>query len=129
MRPSEIGWYQVANLVRSRIPFLIFQINSAGNGDGEKNFDLKKLFSVVDGVSLRNWLTDLSASDVDQSIKDILQVMQERGAGKEFPLLIICSDGVLSAQIVDRLAEQEIGNAYSAFGGFKQLEIDHKLGD
>jgi rhodanese-related sulfurtransferase len=115
MQANEIGWFQVQNLIKAKIPFLIVQIDC----------DLQKLFTVIDNIHIRNWSINLSTETTTDLIQEVKIQMQARSANTDFPVLVVCNDGNASKKMTTQLGS-ELGflNAYTVPGGFSKLLAD-----
>ena len=115
---NAIGWYQVHNLIRGRIPFLVFQIGC----------DLKPFFGPMEIVHLRTWAVDLpSETTTEQALSLIQSELKERDLPKEAPMLVICPKGDKSRSICESLFSQDYQNAVFVSGGFEQLAKDRSI--
>lgn len=100
---GEIGYFQLSNLVRNKVPFALFLIDIATSEPLEasiesvlksgKHVAAEQLFSHVEAMQLP----------------------------LEHPFVLICSDGTTSYSLATRMVEKGFKNVYCIKGGWKSL--------
>ncbi len=101
---NNIGFFQLDNLIKSRIPF--FFINM--------------------GPSLVSWYTSIYKMHVETyeilaQPEEALAAIQEKKIPKDFAIVIACEDGQKSQSLYHELGEEGYTNVYLVNGGHQQL--------
>lgn len=105
-----IGFFQVDNLVRNRVPMCLLSICA--------NFE-----SLYGGLELDHILR-YSQSILDpENTKEVLRLLQERRVRSTDPILVVCSDGKRSQMLASLLGSHDFANCYYVVGGFEQLLV------
>jgi rhodanese-related sulfurtransferase len=104
---NKIGFYQFNNLVQNRIPFMFLNL----------------------GADLSNWYTSIYKIHVQthQTLTTLDQaeaVLIERSIPKDFAILLVCQNGLQSAQFGQYLQKQHYTNVYVVDGGIQQMMTD-----
>lgn len=107
---SQLSYFQFENLVKNRIPFLLF---------------------VLENLSFENFYTGLYHRHLQEQIvpiqKDqIKDYLQEKKIDLHHSILIVCSNGKVSSNLAHELEKKGFLNCYSIQGGFQQLVKDHE---
>ncbi|MBC7741866.1 MAG: rhodanese-like domain-containing protein [Bdellovibrionaceae bacterium] len=101
---NSIGFFQLDNLIKSRIPF--FFINM--------------------GPSLVGWYTSIFKMHVETyeilaQPEEALSAIEERKTPKDFAIVIACEDGQKSQSLFHELETKGYTNVYLVNGGHQQL--------
>lgn len=100
---GEIGYFQLSNLVRNKVPFTLFliDINSA-----------EKLEDSIESV-MRNGKHVTS--------QQFLSQLDEMKLSLEHPFVLVCSEGTTSFSLATQMVEKGFKNVYCIKGGWKSL--------
>lgn len=98
-----IGVYQLANLLRNRVPFLYFDLSSDRGMDVAKGHPLLFGSERIDGAK-------------------ILELANERGLQPSQPIVLICENGSKSVEAARVLEQNSFINVFVVEGGKKSLE-------
>ncbi len=103
----KIGFYQFDNLVQGRIPFLFINM-------GE---DISNWYDSVYRTHLKNYqiLTTLDQAE---------NLIEERQAPKDFPIVVLCQNGKQSENFAGYLIKNGYTNVYQVDGGIQQMMTD-----
>lgn len=107
-----IGFYQLDNLIRSRVPFLLLRTS----------VDMDSVFGVMEKMHIRTWSVILNPMDL-QSAEAALT---ERQARKEDPIVVLCDDGQESLKLAQALVEKGHLNVYFVKGGWQAFLSEMK---
>lgn len=105
---GQIGFFQLSNLVRNKVPFTLFTLgfNPPENLTG----DLKLLM----------------AKAVATSSTDLLILIDEMKLTHGHPIVLLCDDGIASAAMSSQLAKKGFLNVYRVKNGWRGLETNSK---
>lgn len=101
---NKINFFQLDNLIRNRIPFILLNLGPS----------LKELYSSV-------YKLHVEANEVLTDFEKVMDVLAEKKAPKDAPLLLICQDGEKSAALFKDLQAKAYTNVYLIDGGYQQL--------
>ena len=105
---NEIGFFQFDNLIRNRIPFIILNL-----GVDIKNFYKLPLYqNHLEGVA------------VNTTRGEALTELQNRKIPQHEAVLVLCSTGTESAQVVDELEKAGYSNVFFVKNGYDSLKAD-----
>lgn len=106
---NVIGYYQLDNLIRGRIPCLLLMIG----------VDLKSWYGPLEKMHLNTWAIDF---ETDCDIETVFLKIEERQAPKDFGVVVLCKDGDHSKHLLELLIQKGHTNTYWIEGGFTALE-------
>lgn len=101
---NEIGAFQFQNLVKNRIPFVLISLGA----------DVAGLFSGF-------YQSHLESTLVTTNEQQVLSELVARQITKDYALVVLCADGMKSAQVVDRLEAAGYTNVYYLKTGTQNL--------
>jgi rhodanese-related sulfurtransferase len=103
---GQIGFFQLSNLARNKVPFALFAIdfNPPENLAG----DLKPIM----------------AKAVVSSTAEVLDLVSEMNLSVEHPIVLICREGVESAAMSSQMVKNGFLNVYSVKNGWSGLVIE-----
>ena len=107
MQPAKIGFFQLENLIKNRIPFSLAMIGVDLSGyypSMEKNHIQRQ------GIVLQ-----------DDSVEKMMSEFESKNIPKSQALVFICDTGEKSFEMVTQLTEKGYINAFAVEGGMKQF--------
>lgn len=107
-----LGFYQLNNLITSRVPFLILKID----------VDFAEMYGVMEMMHLRNYGADLD-KNADLNAQAIAAI-NERHIPKDYPIIIVCRDGKHSQGVSNYLDSQGYTNTFYLLDGFNTFKED-----
>jgi rhodanese-related sulfurtransferase len=116
MRPSvephvgQIGYFQLANLVRNKVPFSLFSMDI--NVPSNLPSDLPSIAKLMTSTTVSRLLSDIKALNLKA----------------DHPLVLLCDSGVQSAGMATQLANQGFLNVYVVRGGWQSLYLEAQQG-
>ncbi len=102
---NSIGYFQLDNLIRGRIPMLFLNFG----------VDLKPWYGPLEKIHLGTWA-------IASTRENYYEHLQERQAPTDFGIIVLCPDGELSKIIAEELIQKGHTNTYWVDGGFAELE-------
>ena len=105
---GQIGYFQLSNLVRNKVPFSLFLINV----DPSQQVVPDALKSEMEK------LLALATSAKSQTVTDVVGGMSLRS---DHPIVLICGDGNASEICSKSLADRGYINVFHVAGGWKSL--------
>ena len=100
-----IGFFQLDNLIRNRIPFFFLKDES----------DISSYFGAMEKMHLQNYSILLS----EFSVAAAEAVMKEKGAQVHSPLVVFCKLGDKSKNLAEDLDRKGYANVYYVLDGLK----------
>jgi rhodanese-related sulfurtransferase len=116
---DSIGFFQLDNLIRGRVPFFIFSIG----------VDLTQIFNgPMEKIHLRQFGFNFNEETTNPlELSDLIfSKISENQIAKDAPLLFVCSRGDKSRKLRDQAIIKGFKNGFYIQGGFDQLMIDFK---
>lgn len=107
MQANEIGFFQLENLIKSRIPFSLLMIG----------FDLSQHYLALEKLHIQTHGIHL----VDSDVENILNEFESKKIPTSQALVVMCIDGLKSAQLILGLEAKGYKNVFSVSGGLKQF--------
>lgn len=101
-----IGLFQLENLINMRSPFIFFDLSSR---------DREKLSSAL--LPILSVAIKISADKIEQHLRELK-------TQHDFPLVLLCDEGVHSTQVGLRLQTLGFNNIYIVEGGLTSLELE-----
>lgn len=105
---QEIGFFQLDNLVRNRIPFVLLSLGVDFSRFYDEVVYQNHLFSQTISTSRENVLKDLSSKNIPS----------------ESAVVLVCPKGDLSVRLKSTLEKQGYSNVYLVRNGFEGLLKD-----
>lgn len=105
MIDNKIAFFQIDNLIRGRIPFFFVTIDC----------ELKSWYGPLEKIHLNTWTIEAQPDNV-------MSLIAERQAPKDFGIVVICKDGISSLEVYNNLISEGYSNAYWVEGGLETLK-------
>lgn len=101
---NKISFYQLDNLINNRVPFLFLNMSE----------------------SIIGWYTSVSKMHLNTyeiltSPEQVLPVLAEKKAPKDYAIVLLCKDGSDSLKLYTELEKQNYTNVYVIDGGYQQM--------
>jgi rhodanese-related sulfurtransferase len=107
---GEIGFFQLINLVRNKVPFTLFALDLEFPSDLAGNLNL----------IARNALM-IPSTQVFAKVAEMKLVTTH-------PIVLLCHGGTSSAQISAKMAEMGFLNIFCVKGGWESLVLEARMG-
>ncbi|MES3036965.1 MAG: rhodanese-like domain-containing protein [Bdellovibrionota bacterium] len=101
---NRIGFFQFENLIKNRIPFILFAID----------FEMPVIFTNFHEQHLINNRVSLKSAALVDYIK-------EKNLPKDQAMVLICESGKVSPDLVDKVEAMGFHNVYYIDGGLENL--------
>ncbi|MEY4617228.1 MAG: hypothetical protein RJB66_2188 [Pseudomonadota bacterium] len=108
---GQVGYFQLSNLVRNKVPFTLLVLNF------EPNFETAP-------VDLR----PLMAKAVKANANEILETVTSLGLKFEHPLVVLCEQGSESLLVSQMLEKKGFLNIYHVKGGWQNILAEAGVG-
>ena len=101
---NKIGFFQLDNLINNRVPFIFYNMGPS----------ILDWYRSVSRLHLENYQILLSAAEVTADLKT-------RNVPKDFAVILLCEDGIQSAELLKELEKLSYTNVYVIDGGYQQM--------
>lgn len=108
---TKLNFFQLNNLIRNHVSFLFYNLSTS----------IVDWFDVLSKIHVRNL-------EIISSAEEVLPDIENRKLPKDFSIIILCEDGVISEQLIKQLEEQGYTNIFSVDGGRKQMDQERLEG-
>lgn len=105
---QQIGYFQLDNLVRNRVPFFLLNLDA----------DFSHFYSEL--IYQRHLEAQLVATTAARLWADL----EARGIEKASAIVVVCTSGKASLQIYNALEKKGFSNVFWVSGGFQSLTKD-----
>lgn len=102
---GEIGYFQLSNLVRNKVPFSLF------------------LIDIARSESLNASMDSVLRSGRHVTAEQFFSCLEPMQLTLEHPFVLICSDGATSYSLATQMVEKGFKNVYCIKGGWKSLNL------
>lgn len=101
---NKIGFFQLDNLINNRVPFIFYNL----------------------GPSILDWYTSVSRLHLENyqillSVAEVTVDLKSRNVPKDFAVILLCEDGIQSADLLKELEKLSYTNVYVIDGGYQQM--------
>lgn len=107
--PNKLGFYQLDNLISNRVPFLFFNMSES----------ILSWYTSVSKMHLETYQI-LTTSDC------IIAIITEKKAPKDYAIVLLCNDGLVSLKVNTDLEKLGYTNVYVIDGGYQQLVTERE---
>lgn len=115
-----IGSFQILNLIRNKIPFMLVAVCSDPNEKELILQDFKKVFGPVEKIYL-----DRILRFADATAAEFLKTLQQESqVKKDSPIVFIGRTDELSKPYAQYFQDNEFVNAYYVIGGSAELHLE-----
>ncbi len=109
MNIFEMGAYQLSNIVKSRVPFLLIRT---------EDIEIEKCFGVMEKIHLRNFSIVLSQLEINEALSHL----NERKVAFDFPLILIDQEGSIAPALVEELNLKGYQNVFYIKEGWRKAQ-------
>ena len=108
MHINNIGFFQLDNLIKNRIPFLLLNM----------------------GPSISDWYMSLYKEHITKNQilgtrQDLMLLLESKKLSADAALILLCNNGLTSLEIHSELEQKGYTNVYVIHGGYQQLMTEH----
>ncbi len=103
-----ISYFQFENLIRSRVPFVLFSW----------------------GFEFKGWFKNIEQMHLEQVLRradQIALLLPELQKNLEQPIVLVCRDGKESKAQMEKLEAVGFKNVYFVLGGYSEMENDRSV--
>ncbi len=105
-----IGYFQLDNLIRSRVPFLLLNLGT----------DIRSWYSSVSGLHLENH------SVLCQNWADVEREINERSLPLHYAFVALSEDGLQAEKLAREMQDKGFANVYVIQGGLQKMLREKK---
>lgn len=106
---GQIGYFQLSNLVRNKVPFALFALDFKIPQINE--LDVKQIFKSV----------------IETDSQSLLGLIQEMKLKLDHPIILICPQGGVSSQFALKMSEHSFINIYYVKNGWDGLAAEAEI--
>jgi hypothetical protein len=114
-----IGSFQILNLIRNKVPFMLVGISTTDESQEKLLHDLKNVLNPMERVYLDRVLQLTQATP-----EEFLKKLQADKISQSHPIVFISSPDDLSKKFAQHFQEQNFINAYYVLGGSAELHLE-----